>query len=162
MAARHLPGKKPYLFWTVLQMPCTRILSIFIPIQGRIQPIWKWRPGNTKPKTSDGCGPGTAFKFQKTLALRFTSAGSWKANHARNLPHLLAVTLSTSDPVTFEIFGNFYLYMEEYHKTWMERWQGTPGDIACTAKYGEKKKIRWTRIFQAQRCGNIFNNVPTI
>jgi len=64
-------------------------------------------------------------------------------DHARTLLHLLAVILSTSAPVTFEIFGNFYLYTEEYHESWMEWWQGTPGDIACTVKYGEKKTIRW-------------------
>jgi len=64
-------------------------------------------------------------------------------DHARNLLHPLAVTLSTSDTVTFEIFGNFYLYTEEYHESWMEWWQGTPGYIAYPAKYAGKKKIRW-------------------
>jgi len=64
-------------------------------------------------------------------------------DHARNLLHPLAVTLSTSDTVIFEIFGNFYLYTEEYHESWMEWWQGTPGYIAYTAKYAGKKKIRW-------------------
>jgi len=64
-------------------------------------------------------------------------------DHARNLLHPLAVTLSTSDTGTFEIFGNFYLYTEEYHKSWMEWWQGIPGYIAYTAKYAGKKKIRW-------------------
>jgi len=63
-------------------------------------------------------------------------------DHARNLLHLLAVTLSTSDTVTFEIFGNFYLYTEEYHESWMEWWQGTPGYIAYTAKYAGKKRIQ--------------------
>jgi len=63
-------------------------------------------------------------------------------DHARNLLHPLAVTLSTSDRVTFEIFGNFYLYTEEYHERWMDWWQGTPGYIAYTAKYAGKKKIR--------------------
>ena len=57
--------------------------------------------------------------------------------------HPLAVTLSTSDTVSFEIFGNFYLYTEEYHESWMEWWQGTPGYLAYTAKYAGKKKIRW-------------------
>jgi len=64
-------------------------------------------------------------------------------DHARNLLHPLAVTLSTSDTVTFEIFGKFYLYTEEYHESLMQWWQGTPGYIADTAKYGGKKKIRW-------------------
>jgi len=64
-------------------------------------------------------------------------------DHARNLLHPLTVTLSTSDTVTFEIFGNFCLYMEEYDESWMEWWQGTPGYIAYTAKYAGKKKIRW-------------------
>jgi len=64
-------------------------------------------------------------------------------DHARNLLHPLAGTLSTSDTVTFEILGNFYLYTEEYHESWMEWWQGTPGYIAYTAKYAGKKKIRW-------------------
>ena len=64
-------------------------------------------------------------------------------DHARNQLHPLAVTLSTSDTVTFEIFGNFYLYVEEYHECWMEWWQGTPGDLAYTAKYAGRKKIRW-------------------
>jgi len=64
-------------------------------------------------------------------------------DHAWNLLHPLAVTLSTSDTVTFEIFGNYYLYTEEYHESWMEWWQRTPGYIAYTAKYAGKKKIRW-------------------
>jgi len=51
-------------------------------------------------------------------------------DHARNLLHPLAVTLSTSDTVTFEIFGNFYLYMDEYHESWIDWWQGTLGHIA--------------------------------
>jgi len=57
--------------------------------------------------------------------------------------HPLATALSTSDTDSFEIFGNFYLYTEEYHESWMEWWQGTPGYIAYTAKYAGKKKIRW-------------------
>jgi len=64
-------------------------------------------------------------------------------DHAQNLLHPLAVTLSTSDTVTFEIFGNFYFYTEEYRESWMEWWQGTPGYMAYTAKYAGKKKIRW-------------------
>ena len=64
-------------------------------------------------------------------------------DHAWNLLHPLAVTLSTSDIVTFEIFGNLYLYTEDYHEIWMESWQGTPGYIANTAKYAGKKKIGW-------------------
>jgi len=68
-------------------------------------------------------------------------------DHARNLLHPLAVTLSTSDTVTFEIFGNFYLYTEEYHESWMEWWQGTLGYIAYTAKYASKKRIRWNSDF---------------
>jgi len=64
-------------------------------------------------------------------------------DHTRNRLHPLAVTLSTSDTVTFEIFGNFYLYTEEYHESWMEWWQGTRWYIAYTATYAGKKKIRW-------------------
>jgi len=62
-------------------------------------------------------------------------------DHAWNLLHPLGVTLSTSDTVRFEIFGKFYLYTEEYHESWMEWWQGTPGYIAYTAKYAGKKRI---------------------
>ena len=64
-------------------------------------------------------------------------------DHARKLLHPLAVTSSTSETVTFEIFGNFYFYTEEYHESWMEWWQGTPGYIVYTAKYTGKKKIQW-------------------
>jgi len=64
-------------------------------------------------------------------------------DQARHLFHPLAVTLSTSDTVTFEIFGHLYLYTEEYHESWMQWSQGTPGYIAYTAKYAGKKKIRW-------------------
>ena len=53
--ALHLRGKQPYLFFTVLRMPCTQIHSIFIPILSRIQPILERRPGNTNPRTSDWC-----------------------------------------------------------------------------------------------------------
>jgi len=63
-------------------------------------------------------------------------------DHGRNLLHQLALNLSTRDTVTFEIIGNFYLYTEEYHKSWMEWCQGTQGYIAYTAKYNYKKLIR--------------------
>jgi len=80
-----------------------------------------------------------------TIALCSDSVALLPGNqyHTRNLLHPLAVTLSTSETVKFEIFGNLYLYREEYHKSWMEWWPGTPGCIAYTAKYGGKKKIRW-------------------
>jgi len=55
-------------------------------------------------------------------------------DHGRILLHPQAVTLSASHTVTLEIFGNFYLYTEEYHESWMEWWQGTPGYIVYTAK----------------------------
>jgi len=64
-------------------------------------------------------------------------------DHVQNVLNRLAVTLSTSDTITFDIFGNFYLYREEYHASWMEWWQGTSGYIAYTTKYAGKKKIRW-------------------
>ena len=79
MGAFHLRGKKPYLFLTVPQKPCTRILSIFVPILGRIQLIWERRPGNTNPKTSDGCGLRTSFKFHNTHRVQFSSAAPWKS-----------------------------------------------------------------------------------
>jgi len=71
-----------------------------------------------------------------TTLLRSNSVALPPGNqdHSWNLLHLLAVSLSTSDTVTFEISGNFYLYTEENHKSWMEWWQGTPGYIAYTAK----------------------------
>ena len=55
----------------------------------------------------------------------------------------LAVAVSTTDTESFEIFGNFYLYTEEYHEGRVEWWQGTIGYTAYTAKYAGKKKIRW-------------------
>ena len=64
-------------------------------------------------------------------------------DQARNLLPPLAVTMPTSNTVTFEIFGNFYLYTEEYDESWIEWWQGTPGYIAYTENYVGKKKIRW-------------------
>jgi len=70
-------------------------------------------------------------------------ADAGNQDQVRNLLHPLALTLSTRDTVTFEIFGNFYLYREEYHESWMEWWQGTPGYIAYSAKDAAKKKIRW-------------------
>jgi len=82
-------------------------------------------------------------------------------DHSQNLLHRLAVTSATSDPVTFEIFENLYLYTEECHESWMEWWQGTPGYIAYTAKYGGKKMIRWNSNLQGtevwkyfQQCAN--------
>jgi len=51
--------------------------------------------------------------------------------------------MPTSNTVTFEIFGNFYLYTEEYDESWIEWWQGTPGYIAYPENYVGKKKIRW-------------------
>ena len=82
-------------------------------------------------------------------------------DHARNLLHPLAVTLSTSDTVTFEIFANCYLYTEEYHESWMELWQGTSGYIAYNAKYAGKKKrqrnsdLRGTEVWKYfQQCAD--------
>ena len=43
-------------------------------------------------------------------------------DHTRNVLHPLAVTLLTSDTGSFEILGNFYLYTEEYHDSWMGWW----------------------------------------
>jgi len=63
-------------------------------------------------------------------------------DHAQNLLHPPAVTWSTSDTVTFEIFGNFYRDKEEYPESWIEWGKGTPGYIAYAVKYGFKKKIR--------------------
>ena len=64
-------------------------------------------------------------------------------DHTWNLLHLLAVTLSTRDTVTFEILGNFHVYMEEYHESGMEWWEGTPWYIGHTAKSCCQKRIRW-------------------
>jgi len=113
-----------------------------------------------RPLTRVACAPLSS----STTPLRSDSLALPPGNqdHIRNLLHPLAVTLSTSDTVTFAIFGNFYLYTEEYHESWMEWWQGRQGYIAYTAKYAGKKKIRGTQIFEAQRCGNTFNNVPTV
>ena len=59
--------------------------------------------------------------------------------------HRVAPTLpiSESDANSFEIFGNFFLYAEEYHESWIEWWEETPGFTAYTAKHGGKKRIRW-------------------
>ena len=64
-------------------------------------------------------------------------------DHARNTLPLPAPASETSDANSFEIFGNFYLYTEEYHESWMEWWKETPGFAAYTAKYAGKKKIIW-------------------
>jgi len=93
-----------------------------------------------KPLTGVACPPHSS----STMPLRSDSLPLPPGNqdHARNLLYRLAVTLSTSDIVTFEIFGNFYLYTEEYHESWRESWQGTSRYIAYTAKYACKKKTR--------------------
>jgi len=64
-------------------------------------------------------------------------------DHARNMLYPAAAPLPATDTNPFEIFGNFFLYTEEYHERWMEWWQATPGYIAYTAKYAGKKKIIW-------------------
>ena len=77
-------------------------------------------------------------------------------DRAWNLLYPLAVTLSTSNTVTFEIFGYFYLYTEEYHESWMEWGQGTRGYIGYTTKYGGKKKIGWNSDLRATKVSNYF------
>jgi len=79
----------------------------------------------------------------------------------RNLLYPLAVTLSPTDTVTFEIVGTCYLYTEEYHESLMEWWQGTTGYIDYTAKYAGKKKIQWNSELRStevwkyfQQCAN--------
>jgi len=94
-----------------------------------------------RPLTGVACAPlssSTTPWHSDSLALP-----PGNQDHALNLLHTLVLTLSTRDTVTFQIFGNFYLYTEEYHESWMEGWQGTPGYIAYTEKYAGKKKIRW-------------------
>jgi len=54
-----------------------------------------------------------------------------------------ATPLAAPDTNPFEIFGNLFLYTEEYHECWMEWWQARPGYIAYTAKYAGKKEIIW-------------------
>jgi len=103
--------------------------------------------GNESPVTPTPkplTGMARALHSSSTTPLRSDSVALPPGNqdHTGNLLHPLAVTLSTSDTVTFVIFGNFYRYTEEYHESWMEWWQGTPGYIAYTAKYCGKKKIR--------------------
>ena len=102
--------------------------------------------GPVTPTPRPLTGVSRAPLSSSTTPLRSDSLALPPGNqdHARNLIHPLAVTLSTSDTVTFEIFRNFDLYTEEleYHESWMEWWQGTPGYIAYTAKYAGKKKIR--------------------
>jgi len=75
---------------------------------------------------------------------------------AWNLLHPLALTLSTSETVTVGIFGNFYLYTEVYHESWIEWWQGLPGYIAYTRKYGGKKKIRWNSDLRGRKVSKYF------
>jgi len=77
------------------------------------------------------------------MALRFGSAAPWKPRSRPDSASSTSRDFVKSDTVTIEIFGNVYLYTEEYHESWMEWWQGTPGYIAYTAKYGSKKKLRW-------------------
>ena len=55
-------------------------------------------------------------------------------DHARNMLHQAAAPLPATDMNSFDIFGNFYVFTEEYHESWMEWWQATPGYIPYTAK----------------------------
>jgi len=106
--------------------------------------------GPVTPTPRPSTGVARAPLSSSTMFLNSDSLALPPGNqdHARNLLHPLAVTLSTSNIVTFEIFGNFYLYTEEYHESWMEWWQGTLGYIAHTAKYAAKKKLRWNSDLQ--------------
>jgi len=85
--------------------------------------------GPVTPTPRPLTGVARAPLSSSTTPLRSDSLALPPGNqdHARNLLHPLAVTLSTSDTVTFDILGNFYLYTEEYHESWMEWGQGTPG-----------------------------------
>jgi len=78
--------------------------------------------GPVTPTPKPLTGVARAAFSSSTTPLRSDSLALPPGNqdHARNLLHPLAVTLSTSDAVRFEIFGNFYLYTEEYHESWME------------------------------------------
>jgi len=71
------------------------------------------------------------------------SLPSGNRDHSRNMLYPAAAPLPATDTNPFEIFGNFFLYTEEYHESWMEWWQATPWYIAYTAKYAGKKKIIW-------------------
>ena len=54
-----------------------------------------------------------------------------------------ALPISEGDENSFQILGNFFLYAEEYHESWIEWWEETRGFAAYTAKHGGKKRIRW-------------------
>jgi len=71
-----------------------------------------------RPLTGVACAPLSS----STTPLRSNSVALLPGNqdHTRNVVHRLAVTLSTSETVRFEILGNIYLYTEEYHESWME------------------------------------------
>jgi len=104
--------------------------------------------GSERPVTrtpSPVTGVARAPVSSCTTPLDFDSVALPPGNqdHARNLLDPLAVTLSRSDTVKFEMFGNLYLYTEADHESWMLWWQGMSGYIAYTAKYAGKKKIRW-------------------
>jgi len=120
--------------------------------------------GPVTPTPRPLTGGSRALPSSSTTPLHSHSGARAPGNqdHACNQLYPQAVTLSTSDTVTFKIFGNFYLYMEEYHESWIEWWHGTPGYIAYRVKYAGNKGEGGARIFEAQRWGNTFNNMPTV
>jgi len=78
-------------------------------------------PVTATPKHLTGVARAPLASSTRALRSDWLALPSKNQDHARNLLHPLAVTLFTSDTVTFEIFGNFYLYTEEYHESW---WSG--------------------------------------
>ena len=123
-------------------------------------------PQSSDPESSYSVSPtrrpltGVAYSpfSSSTPPLRTDSVALRPGNKDRawNLLYPLAVTLSTSNTVTFEIFGNLYPYTEEYHESWMEWGQGTPGYIGYTTKYGGKKNIGWNSDLRATKVSNYF------
>jgi len=141
--ALHLRGKKPYLFLRFHESPVPEYSLSLSQFSVESSPYGSQGPVTPTPRPLTGVA--LAPLSSSTTPLRSDSPALPPGNqdHARNLLHPLAVTFSTSDTVTFEIFGNFYHCMEEYHESWMEWGQGTPGYIPYTMKYARKKKIRW-------------------
>ena len=68
-----------------------------------------------RPLTGVACAPPSSSTTRLCSDSVALPAGN--QDHTRNLLHPLAVTLATSDTVTFEIFGKLYLYPEEYHES---------------------------------------------
>jgi len=93
--------------------------SLF-PFLAEPSPYWSQGPVTPTPRVLTSVAVTHLASITTPLLYDVVAVPPVNQDQARNLHYPPAVTLSTSDTVTFEIFGNLYFYTQECQECWME------------------------------------------